>query len=199
MSKLNFEMGKAVDLKVDPTVCQSPQECAQGPIDANNNQNTAVNVLTGGVRKKHHRGRKSHKLKGGVKFPEPQPPQGYYEVKPLPQGTQTTNTNDNNVEMNAVYASTQMNSKGDSEVKFGGRRTKRKMKSKKKKSRKISKGGSRKTTCVKQTLKKYITRKSPAYPANKCKNKKKKGNDGKFYISKAKGGTYKWVPFAKKK
>lgn len=58
------------------------------------------------------------------------------------------------------------------------------------------KGGGRKTTCVKQTLKKYTTRKSPPYPANKCKTKKKKGNDGKFYISKPKGGTYKWVPFS---
>ena len=64
------------------------------------------------------------------------------------------------------------------------------------KSRKTLKGGGRKTTCVKQTLKKYTTRKSPPYPANKCKTKKRKGNDGKFYISKAKGGTYKWVPFA---
>jgi len=58
------------------------------------------------------------------------------------------------------------------------------------------KGGGRKTTCVKQTLKKYTTRKSPPFPANKCKTKKKKGNDGKFYISKPKGGTYKWVPFS---
>ena len=64
------------------------------------------------------------------------------------------------------------------------------------KSRKTLKGGGRKTTCVKQTLKKYTTRKSHPYPANKCKTKKRKGNDGKFYISKAKGGTYKWVPFA---
>ena len=190
---MNFEMGKAVDLKVDPSVCQNPQECAQGPIDANNDQNNAVNVLTGGVRKKNHRkGRKSHKLKGGVKFPEPSPPAGYYEVKPLPLGTATNNTQDNNMEMNDVYASTQMNSKGDTEVKFGGRRNRRKKKTKRK-------GGGRKTTCVKQTLKKYTTRNSPPYPANKCKTKKKKGNDGKFYISKAIGGTYKWVPFAKKK
>lgn len=195
---MNFEMGQAVDLKVDPSVCQSPQDCAQGPIDANNNQNTAVNILTGGVRKKHRKGRKSRKIKGGaIKFPEPSPPEGYYEVKPLPSGTQTTNTTDNNNEMNEVYASTQMNSKGDSEVKFGGRRSKRKNKTTKKKTKR--KGGGRKTTCVKQTLKKYTTRNSPPYPANKCKTKKKKGNDGKFYISKAKGGTYKWVPFAKKK
>ena len=133
MTKMNFAMGQAVDLKVDPTVCQNPSDCPQGPINANNEQNNAVKILTGGVLKKYR------KFKGGVKFPEPQPPAGYYEVKPLPLGTQTTNTNDNNMEMNGVYASTQMNSKGDSEVKFGGRRTKRKTKTKKKKSRKILK------------------------------------------------------------
>ena len=55
-----------------------------------------------------------------------------------------------------------------------------------------------KTTCAKNTTKKYKTRKSPPYPANSCKNMKKKGNDGKFYISVAKGGTYRWIPFAKK-
>lgn len=83
----------------------------------------------------------------------------------------------------------------------GGRRTRKKNKRKTymmkgRKSRKSLRGGGRKTTCVKQTRKKYTTRKSPPYPANKCKTKKRKGNDGKFYISKAKGGTYKWVPFA---
>ena len=55
-----------------------------------------------------------------------------------------------------------------------------------------------KTTCSKNTTKKYKTRKSPPYPANSCKNMKKKGNDGKFYISVAKGGNYRWIPFAKK-
>jgi len=55
-----------------------------------------------------------------------------------------------------------------------------------------------KTTCSKNTTKKYKTRKSPPYPANSCKNMKKKGNDGKFYVSVAKGGTYRWMPFAKK-
>ena len=60
----------------------------------------------------------------------------------------------------------------------------------------FKKGG--KTTCSKNTTKKYKTRKSPPYPANSCKNMKKKGNDGKFYVSVAKGGTYRWMPFAKK-
>ena len=34
------------------------------------------------------------------------------------------------------------------------------------------------------TLKKYKLRKSPPFPANDFCNKKKKGNDGKMYISK---------------
>lgn len=50
--------------------------------------------------------------------------------------------------------------------------------------------------CQKNSTKRYTTRKSPPYPANTCKNMKKKGNDGKFYISKATGGTYRWVSFA---
>jgi len=56
--------------------------------------------------------------------------------------------------------------------------------------------GKSKSKCQIQTTKKYVTRKSPPYPANSCKRMKKKGNDGKFYISKASGGTYKWVPFS---
>jgi hypothetical protein len=48
---------------------------------------------------------------------------------------------------------------------------------------------------LKQGLSKYSFRNSPPYPANKCQTKKKKGNDGKMYISQAdKNGTYKWVP-----
>jgi hypothetical protein len=54
----------------------------------------------------------------------------------------------------------------------------------------VSKNGKR----VKQGLSKYSFRNSPPYPANKCKTMKKKGNDGKMYISQPdKNGTYKWV------
>jgi len=55
-------------------------------------------------------------------------------------------------------------------------------------------GGSRKK-CVKQTTKKYNKRLSPPYPANECKGMKKKGNNGKFWVSKPdKNKVYKWVP-----
>jgi hypothetical protein len=50
------------------------------------------------------------------------------------------------------------------------------------------------TGCVKQTTKKYKTRPSPPYPANKCRNTTKKGNYGNFYKSVSdKKGVYKWT------
>jgi hypothetical protein len=47
---------------------------------------------------------------------------------------------------------------------------------------------------LKRGITKYAYRNSPPYPANKCHNKKKKGNDGKMYISRAdKNGVFKWI------
>lgn len=48
--------------------------------------------------------------------------------------------------------------------------------------------------CGKQISKKYTSRSSPPYPANKCCGKQKKGNDGKMYISISdKNGRCRWV------
>jgi len=48
--------------------------------------------------------------------------------------------------------------------------------------------------CEKQTSLKYISRDSPPYPANKCRNEIKEGNDGNIYQSKSnKNGVYRWV------
>ena len=48
--------------------------------------------------------------------------------------------------------------------------------------------------CIKIKTDKYTFRNSPPYPANKCKSMKKKGNDGKFYLSQPdKNGIYKWI------
>ena len=82
---------------------------------------------------------------------------------------------------------------GESPLSFGG--IKRKKNSNLKKTVKKKKG-----KCLKQNTKKYLTRKSPPYPASKCKNKRKKGNDGKMYLSyKASGQTiYKWLPVKSK-
>jgi hypothetical protein len=40
------------------------------------------------------------------------------------------------------------------------------------------------TQCVMQTTKKYLSRPSPPYPANKCCGKTMTGNDGAKYIAK---------------
>ncbi len=46
----------------------------------------------------------------------------------------------------------------------------------------------------------YEFRNSPPYHANDCKTMKKKGNDGKLYLSQPdKNGIYKWVPVNKNK
>ena len=51
-----------------------------------------------------------------------------------------------------------------------------------------------KEECVKSNKQKYQQRKSPPYPAQKCKNKQLKGNDGDTWISKSdKRGIYKWI------
>ena len=54
--------------------------------------------------------------------------------------------------------------------------------------------------CIKIKTDKYTFRNSPPYPANKCKSMKKKGSDGKFYLSQPdKNGIYKWIKFNKNK
>ena len=54
--------------------------------------------------------------------------------------------------------------------------------------------------CIKQVgISKYSYRDSPPYPANKCKTMKKRGNDGKYYISQPdKNGVYRWVAMTAK-
>ena len=48
--------------------------------------------------------------------------------------------------------------------------------------------------CEPSNLKKYINRKSPAFPAQNCRHHKKIGNDGFPYVSKPdKNGIFKWV------
>jgi hypothetical protein len=48
--------------------------------------------------------------------------------------------------------------------------------------------------CKRSTLKKYQSRPSPPYPAQSCKGKKKKGNDGLLYVSSPSStGVYRWT------
>lgn len=49
-------------------------------------------------------------------------------------------------------------------------------------------------TCVRLTAKKYVGRPGPPYHAQDCKGVKKKGNDGRMYISRAAAnGVYRWT------
>jgi len=49
------------------------------------------------------------------------------------------------------------------------------------------------TKCVMQTTKKYLSRSSPPYPANKCCGKTMTGNDGAKYVSEPNvGGICAW-------
>ena len=65
-----------------------------------------------------------------------------------------------------------------------------------------AKGGKRKSKkvyhCVRQTTKKYTSRPSPPYPAQECPGKKKKGNDGRMYLSKPDEtyGICRWIPIS---
>jgi len=68
-----------------------------------------------------------------------------------------------------------------------------------KKSRTSKRKRTSKAVCKRQTLKKYITRPSPAYPAALCLGKKKIGNDGNMYISRIgpNYGAAKWIKYKK--
>lgn len=49
--------------------------------------------------------------------------------------------------------------------------------------------------CQKKSTKKFTTRKSPPFSASECKNKRRKGNNGKFWNSKkVSNGVYRWFP-----
>lgn len=49
--------------------------------------------------------------------------------------------------------------------------------------------------CKRQTTKKYTTRPSPPYPAQECKRRKMRGNDGNMWTSQpAVNGVYRWKP-----
>ncbi len=57
-------------------------------------------------------------------------------------------------------------------------------------------------TCSKQTTKKYRSRPSPPFPANVigCRNKTKKGNNGKMFVSRSDSrGIFRWIQKSKRK
>ncbi len=58
----------------------------------------------------------------------------------------------------------------------------------------MNQSGGVQSRCQQSKDKKYRDRPSPPYPANDCKNMKKKGNDGQEWISRSnKNGVYSWL------
>ena len=80
------------------------------------------------------------------------------------------------------------------------KRSKNSKKSKRsKKSKKSKRSKQSVDTCSKQSTKKYKSRNSPPFPANKCCGLSKKGNDGKLYTSRKYGKSCKWRSFQRSK
>ena len=80
------------------------------------------------------------------------------------------------------------------------KRSKKLKKSKRsKKSKKSKRSKQSVDTCSKQSTKKYKSRNSPPFPANKCCGLSKKGNDGKLYTSRKYGKSCKWRSFQRSK
>ena len=50
-----------------------------------------------------------------------------------------------------------------------------------------------KMQCIKMTTKKYLTRKSPPYPAGSCQHKIRKGKDGMYKSVLDVIGRFRWV------
>ena len=74
------------------------------------------------------------------------------------------------------------------------RRKPSKTQKKRKSPRKSSPRKSSPGRCDISSLKKYINRPGPPYPAQNCRNHLKIGNDGEYYKSKPnKRGIYRWV------
>jgi len=79
------------------------------------------------------------------------------------------------------------------------RKSKRKSRSRRsvekpRKSKKSRRSSTSKDKCEKSSLKKYINRNGPPFPAQNCKGVSRTGNDGQKYKSKPdKNGIYKWI------
>ena len=97
-------LGDAINLTYDPSVCQSPQDCANQTIATGETQNNAVSMLDGarGGGKKRRLSKQKGGSLGGLLDEKPPPP-GMVEVRPLPQGSSTNSTQENNMIMNKEF------------------------------------------------------------------------------------------------
>jgi len=98
----------------------------QGSYDAimkqNAQQNALIDAVGGGRRRRRQMWKMTQYVKGGGAtlplYPNSAPP-GHIEVQPLPQGSQSGNTQANNVQNAATYAETVQNADGDKYVATG--------------------------------------------------------------------------------
>ena len=126
---------------------QGMQASYQAIESQNAKQDALIDATTtgvgGGIRRRKKKSMKKKKMYGGETLPpHPNaPPNGYVEVQPLPQGSQTGNTQTNNIQNAQTYAESVQNADGDKyvsagdPVQSGGKRKRRKYTSKKKKTK----------------------------------------------------------------
>lgn len=149
---------------------QGMQASYQEIASQNAKQAALINATSGGVgggiRRRKKKSMKKKKMYGGETLPPyPNlPPKGYIEVQPLPQGSQTGNTQANNIQNAQTYAETVQNAEGDKYVysgdaaQSGGKRRHRRYTNKKKKTkrrgtRKKSKNGKKRGKKPRRTRK----------------------------------------------
>jgi len=134
----------------------------------NAKQDALINATStgvgGGIRRRKIT--KKNKMYGGETLPPypNAPPKGYIEVQPLPAGSQTGNTQTNNVQNSQTFAETLQNAEGDKyvssgdPVQSGGKRrrkkyTNKKKKSKRRRTRKYSKKGKKRRNKTRRSRK----------------------------------------------
>lgn len=113
----------------------------------NAKQDALINATStgvgGGIRRRKKKSIKKKKMYGGETLP-PYPnaaPKGYIEVQPLPSGSQTGNTQSNNIQNAQTFAESVQNADGDKyvsagdPVQSGGKKRRRMYTNKKKKSK----------------------------------------------------------------
>jgi len=113
----------------------------------NTKQDALINATStgvgGGIRGRKKKSIKKKKMYGGETLP-PYPnaaPKGYIEVQPLPAGSQTGNTQSNNIQNAQTFAESVQNADGDKyvssgdPVQSGGKKRRRMYTNKKKKSK----------------------------------------------------------------
>ena len=145
----NLSLGAAVDFQVDPNIPQSSQQSVAQINDATKAQVNLINATTtGGRRPRRRKSRRSYK--GGVGGVGAETIPGdptTIVVAPLPLGSDTANTQANNIAAAKLFANAVSASKYDGEVaKVGGGKRRRR-------TRRLSKKRTRRSTKYRKMMK----------------------------------------------